>query len=219
MKPSDNTPIAWIGEFACLNVVDVKEVGAFLDLGTDKDLFLPRSEQTRSIEPDDHVVVYIYLDKTDRLTGSMRLDEHFSTEPADYKAGQQVDLLIYAETDLGYKAIINNKHEGVLYHSEVFQELGYGEKMKGYIKFIREDGKIDLILQGPGHKAAQNDIGPLILEEIKKAGGFLPVNDKTSAEKIYELFGVSKKKYKIALGGLYKKRLITVNDDGIRLVK
>lgn len=218
MKPNE-APIAWIGEFACLTVVDVKDVGAFLDLGTDKDLFLPRSEQTRAIEPDDDVVVYIYLDKSERLTGSMRLDEHISTEPADYKIGQQVDLLIFAETDLGYKAIINNKHEGVLYHSEVFQELHYGQKIKGFIKFIREDGKIDLILQAAGHKAAQNDIGPLILEEIQKAGGFLPINDKTSAERIYELFGVSKKKYKIALGGLYKKRLITVHDDGIRLVK
>lgn len=218
MKPNE-APIAWIGEFACLNVVDVKDVGAFLDLGTDKDLFLPRSEQTRTIEPDDDVVVYIYLDKAERLTGSMRLDEHISTEPADYKIGQQVDLLIFAETDLGYKAIINNKHEGVLYHSEVFQELYYGQKIKGFIKFIREDGKIDLILQAAGHKAAQNDIGPLIIEELKKAGGFLPINDKTSAERIYELFGVSKKKYKIALGGLYKKRLITVTDDGIRLVK
>ncbi len=218
MKTPD-TPAAWVGEFALLKVVDVKEVGAFLDWGLPKDLFLPHSEQTRSLQPDQNVIVYIYLDKAERITASMRLDKHISVEPGDYKTGQEVDLLIAAETDMGFKAIIHNKHWGVLYHTEVFQELRYGQKIKGFISKIREDGKIDLILQAPGHKAAQNDIGPRILDEIKNAGGFLPVNDKTSAETIYELFGVSKKKYKIALGGLYKKRLITVDDDGIRLVK
>ena len=213
------TPLAWVGEFAFLKVVDTKEVGAFLDWGLEKDLFLPHSEQTRSIQPGQSVIVYIYLDKAERITASMRLDKHVSAEPEKYTEGQEVDLLIAAETDLGFKAIINNHHWGVLYHSEVFQPLSYGQRIKGFIKKLREDGKIDLILQQAGHKAAQGDIGPKILEELKKQGGFLPVNDKTSAETIYELFGVSKKKYKIALGGLYKKRLITVDDDGIRLAK
>ena len=216
---TSETPLAWVGEFAYLKVVDTKEVGAFLDWGLEKDLFLPHSEQTRSIQPGQSVIVYIYLDKAERITASMRLDKHVSAEPEKYTEGQEVDLLIVAETDLGFKAIINNHHWGVLYHSEVFQPLSYGQRIKGFIKKLREDGKIDLILQQAGHKAAQGDIGPRILEELKKQGGFLPVNDKTSAETIYELFGVSKKKYKIALGGLYKKRLITVDDDGIRLVK
>lgn len=136
-----------------------------------------------------------------------------------YTEGQEVQLVIAAETDLGFKAIINDEDWGVLYHSEVFQDLRLSQKIKGYIKKIREDGKIDLILQKPGHHAAQGEIGPKILEELKRQGGFLPINDKTSAETIYDLFGVSKKKYKIALGGLYKKRLITVDDSGIRLVK
>jgi uncharacterized protein len=216
---TQETPLAWVGEFAYLEVVDVKDIGAFLYWGLEKDLFLPFAEQSRSIQAGQYVIVYIYLDKTERITASMRLDKHISTEPANYQEGQEVDLLIAAETDLGYKAIINNKHWGVLYHNEVFQELLYGQKTKGFVKKAREDGKIDLILQQAGHKAAQGDIGPKILEELKKQGGFLPVNDKTSAETIYDLFGVSKKKYKIALGGLYKKRLITVDDDGIRLAK
>jgi len=213
------TPLAWVGEFAFLKVVDIKEIGAFLDWGLPKDLFLPHSEQTRSIQVGQSVIVYIYLDKTERITASMRLDRHVSSEPEKYTEGQEVDLLIVAETDMGFKAIINNHHWGVLYHSEVFQPLSYGQRIKGFIKKLREDSKIDLILQQAGHKAAQGDIGPKILEELKKQGGFLPVNDKTSAETIYDLFGVSKKKYKIALGGLYKKRLITVDEDGIRLAK
>ena len=215
----NETPEAWVGEFAYLEVVDVKEVGAFLNWGLPKDLFLPHSEQTRPIQPGQSVIVYIYLDKAERITASMRLDKHVSTEPAKYEEGEEVDLLIVAETDLGFKAIINHHHWGVLYHSEVFEVLKYGQKLKGFIKKLREDGKIDLILQQAGHKAAQGDIGPKILEELKTQGGFLPINDKTAAETIYDLFGVSKKKYKIALGGLYKKRLITVDEDGIRLVK
>jgi predicted RNA-binding protein (virulence factor B family) len=212
-------PQAWIGEYAFLKVADVKDIGAFLEWGAPKDLFLPRSEQTRPVKPDQGVIVFVYLDNEGRMTASMRLDHHVANSPADYKEGQEVSLMIAAETDLGYKAIINRKHWGVLYHGEVFQSLQYGQTIKGFIKKIREDGKIDLILQQAGHKAAQNDIGPLILEKLKEEGGFLAINDKTSAETIYDLFGVSKKKYKMALGGLYKKRLITIDDDGIRLMK
>ena len=218
-KSSSESPIAWIGEYAFLKVVDVKDVGAFLDIGTEKDLFLPHSEQTRPVQPGQSVIVYIYLDKMERVTGSMRLEKHVTPEPAQYEEGQEVNLMIAAETDLGYKAIINRKHWGILYHSEIFKPLHYGQQMKGFIKKTREDGKIDLILQQAGHKAAQDDIGPRILAKLQGEGGFLPINDKTSAETIYELFGVSKKKYKIALGGLYKKRLITVDEDGIRLAK
>lgn len=212
-------PVAWIGEYALLEVASVQEVGAFLKWGLEKDLFLPHSEQTRPIHEGQKVIVFIYLDKAERLTGSMRLEKHVSPEPARYEEGQEVQLLIAARTDLGFKAIINQKHWGLLYRSEVFQELQYGQEIKGYIKQIRDDGKIDLILQQAGHKAAQDEIGPRILEALRKNKGFLPLNDKTSPEKIYELFGVSKKKYKVALGGLYKKRLIRLTDDGVYLVE
>lgn len=218
MNADNNSPTAWIGDFATLEVVDLKEIGTFLDLGVSKDLFLPFSEQTRELRRGDFVVVHIYLDKMDRLTASMKVDSFLSKKPATYQTDEAVDLLIYAQTDLGFKAVINNQHCGVLYNSEVFQEIRYGQKIKGYVKKVREDGKIDLILQKSGHLAAQDDIGPKILDEIKRAGGFLAITDKSNAEKIYSLFGVSKKKFKIALGGLYKKRLITIDPDGIRIV-
>jgi uncharacterized protein len=218
MNQSD-TPLAWVGEFACLEVAAVKEIGAFLNWGLPKDLFLPRAEQTRSIQVGQKIIVFIYLDQSERITASMRLDDHVSTELGKFKEGEQVDLMIAAETDLGYKAVIKNTHWGVLYHGEVFQPLEYGQKIKAFVKKIREDGKIDLILQQSGHKAAQSDIGPKIIEELTKQGGFLALNDKTSPEDIYELFGVSKKKYKMALGGLYKKRLVVIEETGIRLVK
>ncbi len=135
-----------------------------------------------------------------------------------FQAGQLVDLKIIAETDLGFKARILPEGEGLLYANEVFQDLRVGHEVKGYVKKIREDGKIDLTLYKEGHKAGE-DIAPFILELLQEQGGFLPVNEKTEPELIYRMFGVSKKKYKIALGGLYKKRLITIDEDGIRLVR
>ncbi|WP_413560900.1 S1 RNA-binding domain-containing protein [Bdellovibrio sp. HCB209] len=211
-------PKAMVGEFAHLMVKSVENVGAFLDWGLGKDLFLPYAEQTRSLRVGQAVVVFLYLDNTDRIASSMRLDRHVSKEAGDYKEGQQVDLFIAAETDMGFKAIINGKHWGMIYANEIFDRIVHGQKLKGYIRKVREDGKIDLSLQKSGHQSSE-DIGPLILERLREEGGFLPINDKTSAELIYEMFGVSKKKYKMALGDLYKKRVLTVKDDGIYLNK
>lgn len=132
-----------------------------------------------------------------------------------YTAGQKVNLVILRRTDLGYVAKINDQDEGLLYHNEIFEHLDPDQKLPGYIKKVREDGRIDLQLHAFGNFGAE-DIGKQILQTLDEHHGFLPVNDKTPAEKIYELFGVSKKKYKIALGGLYKKRLILISDEGIR---
>lgn len=144
--------------------------------------------------------------------------EIFDIVPSNiYTAGQPVDLLIKSETDLGYKAIVDEKYWGVLYYNEVFQELFKNQEIKGYIKKIREDGRIDLSLYQLGSHGSL-DIGGMILKIIEDAGGFLNITDKTPPEEIYKLFGVSKKKYKMALGGLYKKRLIHIKDDGIYLV-
>ncbi|MGZ3774849.1 MAG: CvfB family protein [Bdellovibrio sp.] len=209
-------PFAMVGDFASLKVKAKESVGAFLDWGLPKDLFLPFSEQTREIRAGHYVVVYVYLDKSDRISASMRLDRHIDKEPGEYVEGQSVDLMIAAKTELGFKAIINNRHWGVLYPNEVFQTLDIGQKVKGFIKKIRDDGKIDLSLSQLGYKAAE-DISEKILEVLKAKNGFLSVTDKTSPETIYKLFGVSKKKYKMALGGLYKKRLITILEDGIKL--
>lgn len=139
------------------------------------------------------------------------------TSKPNYDEGQKVELQILRATDLGFVAKINGTHEGLLYYGEIFEPLEIGQILPGYIKRVREDEKIDLLLQPFGNFGSQ-DLGSKILEILKNHKGFLPINDKTAAEKIYELFGVSKKKFKIALGGLYKKRLITIKDDGIRLV-
>ncbi|WP_415062174.1 S1 RNA-binding domain-containing protein [Bdellovibrio sp.] len=211
-------PFAMVGQFAHLRVKALEKVGAFLDWGLPKDLFLPFSEQTRELRVGQYAVVYIYLDKSDRISASMRLDRFMDKEPGNYEEGSAVDLFIAAKTELGFKAIINGRHWGVLYSNEVFEPLDYGQRVKGFIKKIRPDGKIDLSLQKAGYKAAE-DIGEKILQVLQDKGGYLPINDKTSAETIYDLFGVSKKKYKMALGGLYKQRIITVNEDGIRLVR
>jgi len=139
-------------------------------------------------------------------------------EPGEYEPGQEVDLVIYSETDLGYKAVVNNKHWGVIFYQEVFQPLKVGQVTKAFIKRIREDGKIDLILYREGNKDSE-DIGEKILEQLKLGHGYLPLTDKSPPEVLYHRFGVSKKKFKIALGGLYKKRLITIREDGIILNK
>lgn len=211
-------PKAQAGDFALLKVVATTPVGAFLDWGLPKDLFLPFAEQTRALRVGQEILVYIYVDKSDRLSASMRLERNIEKTGAKYEEGQPVNLIIAGRTDLGFKAIVENRHWGVLYGNEVFQPLHQGQQIQGYIKKMREDGKIDLSLQKTGHKSANEDVGPKILELLKQKNGFLAINDKTPPEEIYRLFGVSKKKYKIALGGLYKQRLISVDEDGIRLV-
>ncbi len=212
------TPKTRVGEFSTLKVVSISSVGAFLEWGLLKDLFLPFAEQTRRIAVGDNLLVYVYLDNTSRIAASMRIERNLDKTPEKYEVDQSVELIICGETDLGFKVIINGKHLGMIYHKEVFQALKQGQRLTGFIRNVRaEDGKIDLGLLKTGHHGA-DDIGPKILSLLEKSDGFLAINDKTSAEKIYDLFGVSKKKYKIALGGLYKKRLITVSNDGIRLV-
>lgn len=215
-------PRAMVGEFALLKVAAVERIGAFLDWGLPKDLLLPFAEQSKPVRVGQEVLVYIYLDSSDRIAASMRLGKNLAKTPGQYEEGQSVNLIIAGETELGFKAIINESHLGMIYANEIFQPLKYGQRLQGFVKKIRDDGKIDLSLQDPkkiGHRAAADEVGPRILKLLSENHGFLAINDKTSAETIHELFGVSKKKYKIALGGLYKQRLIRVDDNGIFLVK
>lgn len=210
-------PFIRVGEFAHLRVKALEKVGAFLDWGLPKDLLVPFSEQTRDLKVGQYVIVHAYLDKSDRISASMRLDRFVDKEPGNYKEGDKVNLFIVAETDLGFKALINGKHWGMLYANEVFEPLYHGQKLSGFIRKIRPDGKIDLGLQQIGHKGA-DDVRDKIVQALKDNGGFMPLTDKTDPEKIYKLFGVSKKKYKIAIGGLYKSRIIAVEENGIRLL-
>lgn len=209
-------PFAEVGSFASLKVKSVDKIGAFLDWGLPKDLFLPYSEQTREIKPGQYVMVAVYIDNSDRIAASMRWERHVSKEVPAYKENQSVSLVIMGRSDLGYKALVEGKHSGMLFENEVFERLEQGQKINGFIKQVRSDGKIDLLLQPMGNFGT-SDLSAKILEVLKAKGGFLAVTDKTDPEVIYKLFGVSKKKYKMALGGLYKSRKITIADDGIRL--
>ncbi|NUM59397.1 MAG: GntR family transcriptional regulator [Bdellovibrionaceae bacterium] len=212
-------PFAKIGEFAVLEVHSVNQIGAFLSWGLSKDLFLPYSEFLWDVKSGEKVVVYIYLDKTQRIAATMRVEKRLKkvVEKEEYKINQMVDLILIDRTQLGYKAIVNQKHLGMLYTNQVFQKLTYGQKFSGYIGKIRDDGKLDLLMQSMGHHGA-DDIGPKILELLKNNNGFYPLTDKTEPDEIYRLFGVSKKKFKIALGQLYKNRQIKIEDNGIKIV-
>ncbi|MGB3209485.1 MAG: S1-like domain-containing RNA-binding protein [Desulforhopalus sp.] len=212
-------PSALVGDFAKLRVVTSSATGAFLDWGLDHDLFAPKSEQQDSMLKGRSYVVYIFLsEKNNRITASSKLHKFLGKHPPEYEEGEEVDLMIYSRTDLGYSAIVNSSHDGMIYDNEVFQKLFIGQQLKGYIKKIREDLKIDLSLQQTGYKRV-DDISQTILNTIRNSGGKVAVTDKSPPEEIYSLFGVSKKVFKKAIGALYKKRLIIIDADGIKLVR
>lgn len=212
-------PYAQVGEFALLRVAAVNKVGAFLEWGLLKDLLVPFREQKVKMEEGKMYVVYVYVDdETERIAASSNLDRFLSDEDADYELEQEVELFICNKTDLGYKAIINGAHWGVLYENEIFQEVRRGSKVKGFIKKIREDGKIDLSLQRSGIKEL-DALSQKILEMLKQHGGFMDVTDKTAPAILYSLFGMSKKNFKKAIGRLYKNRMIRIDADGIRLIE
>lgn len=211
-------PKVQVGEFAYLKAVASTHVGAFLDWGLDKDVLVPFAEQHRPMEVDKSYLIYLYLDKNDgRIVASSKIDKFLDDEkPHDFSPQQQVDLIIANSTDLGFKAIINNSHWGVLYKNDVFQELSFGQSKKGFIKRIRPDGKIDLSLQGG--KETRDKYAKIILNYLEKKDGFAPVHDKSSPDIISDTFGMSKGAFKKAIGGLYKERLISIEKDGIRLL-
>jgi predicted RNA-binding protein (virulence factor B family) len=211
-------PRAQVGEFAYLKVVDTSNVGAFLDWGLDKDLLVPFAEQHRPMEVGRSYLVTLYIDSNDgRIVASSKIDKFLDDDrPHRFKPGQAVDLIIANSTDLGYKAIINHTHWGVLYKDEVFQRLSFGQSIKGFIKRIRADGKIDLTLQGG--QVTRDKNAEVILNYLKSQNGFAPVHDKSDPKLIADLFGISKGAFKKAIGGLYKKRIISIEKDGIHLL-
>lgn len=212
-------PLAQVDEFALLRVVAVTGIGAFLDWGLPKDLLVPFREQKMPLREGQSVVVRIYLDEfTNRIAASCKLNRFLDGGRPRYKPGEKVDLLICSKTDLGFSAIINNRHWGVLFANEVFQPLEKGQRVEGYIKQVRPDGKVDLSLQQTTDANRFTTLADQIMGYLKEQGGFMPVTDKNPPEDIYRLFGVSKKAYKRAIGGLYKKRLITFENNGTKLV-
>lgn len=211
-------PTAMVGEFALLRVVTNSAAGAFMDWGLENDLFVPKSEQQDNMREGKSYVVFIFLsEKHNRITASSKLDKFLDLQPPPYAEGEEVDLLVYARTDLGYSAVVNSCHSGMIYENEVFQKLVIGQRLQGYVKKIREDRKIDLRLQQTGYKHVDS-LSQTILDTLKDRGGLVAVTDKSPPEEIYALFGVSKKVFKKAIGTLYKKRRIIIAPEGIRLV-
>jgi hypothetical protein len=211
------TPFAMVGEFAFLKTVSVTKVGAFLDWGLEKDLLVPFAEQQIPLIAGRFYTVFVYLDKSSRIVASTKLDKYFADQTGNFSEGEEVELLIYRRTDLGFNAIINNSVSGVLYDNEIFQELKEGLKLKGYIKKIREDQKIDLSLIKPGYEKV-DDLLAKIVDLLNKESGFIPITDKSSPDIIYKMFGVSKKTFKKAIGALYKKKVIQLAENGIKLI-
>jgi predicted RNA-binding protein (virulence factor B family) len=211
-------PLAMVDEFVYLKVVSVNSVGAFLDWGLMKDLLVPFREQQQTMEEGKSYVVFVYLDKDSRrIVASAKLDKFLDNVPPVYKTGEEVDLLIVSQTDLGYNAIVNNTHWGILYKNEVFQNLPKGKKMKGYIKKVREDDKIDLTSEKPGYERIDG-VSAMILNKLVENNGFLNLSDKTDPEYIYLRLGISKKAFKMGIGALYKARKVRIAEEGIYLI-
>ncbi|MEO8795203.1 MAG: S1-like domain-containing RNA-binding protein [Daejeonella sp.] len=212
------TPLACVGDFALLTVVDENENGAFLSLGIDKDVFVHQHDQKRPMKMGGKYVVYIFLDDHSRITGSSKVAEFVEEEDIDLEVADEVNLLIFDQSDLGFSAIINQKYAGLIYHNEIFEDLQIGDQKRGFIKKIREENKIDLSLQVIGFKHII-DLKESILQDLKESGGVLNLGDKSSPEEIYDRLKISKKAFKKTIGSLYKERKIELSDFEVKLVQ
>ena len=212
-------PLAQVGDFACLRVAWVNQYGAFLDWGLMKDLFVPFREQRERMEVGRSYVVHVHLDdESYRIVASAKVERYLSVdERPPFQSGDEVDVLVWKRTDLGYKVIVDNRYAGLLFENQVFRPLRVGDKMQAYVRQVRPDGKIDLALQREG-RGKVADFSEELLEYIRRNQGRIQLTDKSPAEDIYAAFGVSKKTFKQAVGDLYKRRLIRLEADGIRLL-
>ena len=212
-------PKARVGEFACLEVAWVNEYGAFLDWGLMKDLFCPFREQKKRMERGSSYVVYVTVDEDSyRMMASAKVERYLSQERPRYHHGDEVDLLVWQKTELGFKVIVDNKFSGLVYQDQIFRYLTTGDRLKGYIDHIRQDGKIDVTLQPTGRRQTE-EFSETLLEYLRSNNGHCDLGDKSPAELIADRFKVSKKAYKKAVGDLYRRRLITIGDDGITLTE
>lgn len=211
-------PYAQTGDFACLEVAWVNQYGAFLNWGLMKDLFVPFREQKQKMVVGHKYVVHVHLDdESYRIVASAKVERYLSKDMPSYAPGDPVQVLVWQKTELGYKVIVDNCYGGLLYENEIFGTLQVGMQTEAFVKQVRPDGKIDLALQKPGY-ARVDDFSKVLLQHIRTNGGYLALTDKSPAEDIYALFGVSKKTFKKAVGDLYKRRLVVLEESGIRLV-
>ncbi len=212
------TPFVKVDEFAYLEVVSVSGVGAFLKWGITKDLLLPFREQKVTVEEGDKVIAHVYLDSiSKKLVASTKIDKFLNNVPFEYSPGEEVNILIHSKTELGYKAIINNLHWGMIYKNEIFQKIEKGQRLKAYVKKVREDEKIDLSLQKSGFELVDNT-AQLIISYLENNNGFMTITDKSTPQEISNAFGISKKNFKKSIGNLYKKQIINIDNKGIRLI-
>ena len=211
-------PAALLGEFALLEVVDLSEHGAFLDWGLDKDLFAPFGEQVRKLAVGDRMVFRVCLDeRTGRLFAASRLAPHFDYDVSAVRAGDEVELLVYGQNEIGALVVVDGRHTGLVYRNEAFRPLRVGDALTGWVKQVREDNKLDIRLQRSG-RAAIDDAEEVILEALRAGGGWLALHDKSPPEQIRAELRMSKKAFKRALGGLYKARRVALEEGGVRLL-
>ncbi len=212
-------PLVQVGQFAWLEVAWVNEYGAFLNWGLMKDLFVPFREQKIKMQQGNSYLVHCHVDEDSyRIVASAKVERYLSPDFPPYQPEDEVSVLIWQKTDLGFKVIVDNRFAGMLYDNEIFAPLRSGMKRTAYIKQVRPDGKIDLTLQSYGRKAS-GEFAEQLLHYLREHNGFCPLGDKSPAEDIYETFGVSKKVFKKGIGDLFKRRLILITEDGIRLRK
>lgn len=212
------TPLCRVGDFAYLECSWVNEFGAFLSWGVTKDLFVPFREQKQKMVKGQHYIVHVHLDEESyRIMASAKVDKFLDTSRPSYKRGEEVSLLVWQKTDLGFKVIIDNRYSGLIYEDQIFQYVHTGDRLKGYIANVRPDGKIDCTLQPTGQQQTEN-FAEVLLQYLKDHDGRCDLGDKSEAEDIKRRFQVSKKVYKRAIGDLYKRRLITVEPLAIALV-
>ena len=212
-------PLAQVGDFAYLECSWVNEYGAFLNWGLMKDLFCPFREQKKRMEIGSSYIVYVTIDEESyRMMASAKVEHFLSKDKPPYKAGDEVQILVWQKTDLGFKAIIDNAYAGLIYRDQIFKYVHTGDRMKAYVANVRPDGKIDLTLQHTGRQQTL-DFSETLLTYLHEHGGTCDLGDKSDAEEIKARFEVSKKVYKKAIGDLYRRRLITISDGGIHLVE
>lgn len=210
-------PKAMVGDFAYLSVAWVNEHGAFLDWGLMKDVFCPFREQKLRMEKDNSYIVHIHLDEESyRIVASAKVERYLSKDRPEYSENDEVSILIWQKTDLGFKVIVDNKYQGLIYDNQIFRNLHTGDRTKAYVSAIRPDNKLDISLQKKGREQTL-DFSERLHEYLFKHDGYCPFTDKSPAEDIYNEFHVSKKVFKRAVGDLYKQRLITLAPDGIEL--
>ena len=212
------TPHVHLNDFGYLHCSDVNEFGAFMDWGVQKQLFVPFKEQARPMKVGNWYIVYLSMDEqTSRLVGSSKTNKYLNNDTVTLEKFDEIAIMVTHITDLGANVIINGKHKGLIFINDIFEDIRTGDTMKAFVKSVREDNKIDVVLQSPGYRSIEPNAN-FILDELKAAGGFMPLHDKSDPQAIKNELGMSKKSFKKAIGTLYKDKQIAIKPDGIELI-